>query len=106
MKVYSDDKETDLGICVPKGNTFVLNTRIPIRQMKGSDLKFVLMAHENNANQNVIPVYTKSVFPRLDKLLSARFQQINGQRVIVIDPKEDQSGSGQNQEYQSKSERI
>ena len=90
----------NLGICVPEGNTFFLTARIPVKYLK-EKMRFELMASKQE--QEKISVSTDEPFNALDHLETARFQIVNGQPEILIDPIQGLQGNDQNQEYEDKS---
>ncbi len=90
----------DLGICVPVGERFVLTTRIPAKRLTGENLSFALVG--KNEGEHTVPVDTGAPFAHLDKLENARLEVTNGQKMIVIDPIQDQQGNDQSQEYQNR----
>lgn len=75
--------QQNLGICVPVGEHFVLNTRIPAKLLQGEDLTFYLIPAKIDKCR--IPVVTNEPFEALDKLEAARFVNENGQPEILID---------------------
>ena len=86
----------NLGICVPEGNSFYLNTRVPSKHFANEQLSFrMIPARSDN---KVIPVATDVPFEDLEQLKTARFQIENGQPGILIDPVPDQPDSGQSPE--------
>ena len=95
--IISDGEITrDLGICVPVGDKFVLNTRVPVKNIKGDQPKFHLVSGKHTA----IPVATGKPFSALDKLETARLQVTNGQPEIITDSVQAPRDSDQNPEYQ------
>lgn len=104
IKVSDSCTEIDLGICVPNEAGFTLTARVPVRQLNKEQLKFVLVDHDSVDASEIFPIINDSPFPCLDKLVSARFQRRNGKATVVIDPVQDQSDNGQNQEPQNKLE--
>ena len=94
--LVSDGNSTkDLGICVPTGEWFCLVCRVPVKYLSDENLQFALVPKE----QRGIPVETDSAFAHLDKLDSARLQEVNGKTEILIDPIQDQQDNDPNQEF-------
>ena len=62
----------DLGVCVPEGNRFVVNTRIQKRMLDESALQFILETNQEN-EQQFIPVDWDKPFVYLDSLHLASF---------------------------------
>lgn len=91
----SDGNNTkDLGICVPTGEWFCLVSRVPVKYLSGENLRFSLVPKE----QRGVPVKTGGAFSHLDKLETARLQEINGMSEIIIDPVQDPQDSDPSQE--------
>ena len=100
ITVRDDENVYDLGVCVPNGNTYICITRVPCNKLNGNKLSFAL---SNDNDRKGIPIATGKTFAHLEKLNTARMHIANGQAEIIIDPFQDQQGSGQNQIYQNKS---
>ena len=80
--VVSDGESVlKLGICVPDGDKFTLLSRVPVKYLKGKNLRFWV---ESNCS-SCIPVSSGKPFAQLDKLETARLQITNGQPSIIID---------------------
>lgn len=101
-RIVVNDGETlrDLGVCVPVGDKFVVNVRIPTKYIKGKNLKFYLVSDKNKG----IVVATGMPFSQLDNLESARLQIANGQTEIIIDSVPDPQDSDPNPEHPQISE--
>ena len=95
-RITVSDSQTvkDLGICVPDGKKFGLNTRIPKKYLKGETLIFSLTS--SNKKNNVLPVADGAPFPQLEDLENARLQFTDGQAQILIDPVQDPQDNGLN----------
>lgn len=84
-RIYATDgKETiDLGICVPKGNRFVLTKRVPVKRLIWENLRFSIASADPNVM--AVPVETGTAFSKLDKLACGKFSIRDGQPQILID---------------------
>ena len=81
IKVSDGITEIILGICVPEGDNFILNTKVPVKKLQKDTLIFTA---ELRSEQAIVAEMGKS-FSYLDKLETARLQYTNGQVKIIID---------------------
>lgn len=81
IKVTDSVTEITLGICVPEGDNFILNTKVPVKKLQKDSLIFTA---ELRSEQAIVAETGKS-FSYLDKLETARLQYTNGQIKIIID---------------------
>ena len=98
--VFDGQKDIHLGICVPLGEVFVLNTKIASKHFNTEHFSFRLMLKEEE--RTWIPVNNEIPFAYLDKLENTRLQIVNKKKYIVIDSAQDQQDNGQNQVYPKK----
>lgn len=80
--VYNGGSCTDLGICVPYADSFVLKKRIPIKRFSGKDFSFQLVS--NHSKINKIEVHTGMAFYNLEYLDKASLEHNHGTTQIVI----------------------
>ncbi len=80
--------KVDLGICVPYGNEFILQTRIPKKRFLRNTFSFSLISKQKNKME--VPVQSGMTFEKLEKLNTARLETTNGQQKLVIDESQDQ----------------
>ena len=99
--VTDGNNSCNLGICVPTGMEYVCVSRVIRNALNEKRLSFIL---KNNDEKSGIPIATGKAFAYLDKINTARLHIANGQPEIVIDPVQDQRGSGRSQGYRNKSE--
>ena len=81
-RLFSVDKDTfvKLGICVPEGGKFVLNTRISQKVFSEKPTIFLLMSNVDK----VIYIKNGKPFDYLDKLDIARLKKSNGQQYYIL----------------------
>lgn len=81
-RLFSGDKDTfvKLGVCVPEGGKFVLNTRLPQKVFSEKPSKFWLMSKVDNE----ISIENGKPFDYLDKLDFARLKKSNGQQYYIL----------------------
>ncbi len=103
-RIHVSDGTTarDLGICVPDGEKFVLNTRIPGKYFKTDTFSFHL-TDGRVSNDISLPIKSDEPFGYLEHLDDAHLEITDGQPEIIL-PVQDQPDSDQTQEYQNKSE--
>ena len=84
VRLYVSDGETtrNLGILVPDGESFVVDTRIRAMDMKKDNLSFWVSQRERE--EIFIPIDPHEEFTCLDKLRQARFEIRNGVCGIVV----------------------
>lgn len=70
----------NLGICIPEKEKFILKTKIPVKYLSIDKITFTVMS--KNTDKILIRNYMQ--FDSLDKLETARLENINGQLFIVI----------------------
>ena len=81
--VSDGHKELDLGICVPEGQDFVLNTKIPSKNFREETFSFRLVTKQEK--RIVVPVKDGMPFSYLESLNDACLKTVNGVQCIVID---------------------
>ena len=80
LLAISDEKEVDLGLCIPQGDTFGLSTKIPIKRFGDGPYHFVLW---NKSEKTTIPLDEKCPFPDLRILPDCRFIRENGKASLI-----------------------
>lgn len=71
----------DMGLCVPSGNAFVLQTRIPAKYFGGGEYSFCL---NKPVTEEFVPVSSDKPFPALDRLESGKFAICGAEPGIVF----------------------
>ena len=101
-KIYVSDgcTETDLGICVPEGEDFVLNTKIPSKYFQQETFLFRLVPKQGK--RILVPIKDGMSFPYLEKLNDSCVKTFNGVRCIVIDQSQDPPDNDPIQEHPHK----
>ena len=72
------DRCIKLGTLIPRGSTFSLHKRVPIRQFSNVTPQFCIIPR-------FVPLQDKMAFPYLHLLKNARLRKENGQWGIVLD---------------------
>lgn len=84
LQVSADNNETDLGICVPEADHFVLTKKIPVKYLADGELSFRLIANERK--ERFVPVSQDQPFACLTELENAKFVNRNGIAGVLMAP--------------------
>ena len=79
--VIDSSKIMDLGICVPEGNRFVINKRIPIKSFDGEPERFILIADADV--KHFVPVLENVPFDYIQKLDKSKYYYYESRSYIV-----------------------
>ena len=74
----------DLGICVPVGDGFGVDRRVPCKRFGSGKPEFVLLPKYPDAVGKFVPVYPDEPFAYMTRLKDAYLQVRDGQPGIVI----------------------
>jgi len=92
----SGERDADLGLCVPLGDHFGVETRIPIKRVGEGNLSFQVTPKHRETTEQFIPISPEEPFQYLARLKDAYLIRRNGQAGIAItDRSPDQPDSGQ-----------
>lgn len=80
----SGGKETDLGLCVPVGDGFGTEKRLPARQCGAGTPEFLLRPKETEVRGNFIPISPEEPFRYIHRLENAFLERRGNQLGIVI----------------------
>ena len=84
--VSGSGKQLELGVCVPDGEYFVLNKRVPGKRLIGFGKLSVFVDDDKvSAAKNRIPVSNSEPFEQLHKLRNGRFQWDGGAGFIILE---------------------
>lgn len=74
-RIYVSDggKNTCLGVCMPDGDIFTLEKKIPRKYMSGLDLEFYVDEQIKEVKRKFIPISPEEPVAVIDKLRHARF---------------------------------
>ena len=84
LTVSCGEKCENLGVPVPEGNTFVLNTRIPANKLGHGQMTLRAVPKHGRLDGKFIPISPNEPFEYLRKLENAVFEKRNGQPGIVL----------------------
>ena len=80
-----ESEPRDLGLLIPGGSGYELQTRVPAKYFEAGEYRFCL---DRPAQEEFIPVSCSEPFPALDRLESGKFACLEGEPGIVFDVKE------------------
>ena len=78
-----DGRELDLGLCVPMGDGFGAEKKLPVKQCSGTP-RFLLRPKRTEVKDNFIPLSPEEPFRYLHRLQDAFLERQGGQLGIVI----------------------
>ena len=78
------NEEIHLGIPVPAGDAFVLETRIPVKRLPEGEFRFVLLPRHRELEGKFIPLSPQEPFAYLSRLKDAYLEKRDGSIGIVI----------------------
>ena len=84
LAVLCANEEIHLGILVPAGDAFVLETRIPVKRLPEGEFRFVLLPRHRELEGKFIPLSPQEPFAYLSRLKDAYLEKRDGSIGIVI----------------------
>ena len=84
LTVSCGGKQEDLGILVPVGDGFGLDTRIPAKRLGKGTPEFSLRAKQGSAEGTFVPIYPEEPFSYLSRLKESYLVYKNGQAGILV----------------------
>lgn len=89
------DNKENLGVVVPMGDGFGLDTKIPVKRLGEGTMEFRLVPKsEKNPEGKFVPIYPEEPFSYIERLQDAFLAVQNGQTGAVI-PEESTNSTGQ-----------
>lgn len=79
-----DSERIDLGICVPDGDYYCLNRRIPVKKIQSGELRLEMKRKDEVQAGIICEVSEEKPFSDICRLHKARFEKRNGVPVICI----------------------
>ena len=77
-------REESLGILVPEGSDFVLDTRIPVKKIGEGPLSFSAVPKHGPVEGRFVPLSPEEPFRYISKLKDAYLEKRNGKIGVVI----------------------
>lgn len=82
--VSCGDRREDLGICIPMGDQFGVEKKIPCKRLGEGIPKFLLLPKHRKQEGKFTPVYPEEPFAYMSKLKNAYLEIRDGQTGLVI----------------------
>lgn len=82
--VFSGDKQENLGTLIPEGEYFCLRTKIPVKRLSQSALRFRAMPRRGTEPAKFVPIYPEEPFAYIHRLKEAYLEIQNGQIGVRI----------------------
>lgn len=76
--------EERLGVLIPAGEGFCLDTKIPVKRLGEGELHFTVVPKEARQAGKFVPVFPEEPFSYISKLKDAYLERRNGQLGVVI----------------------
>lgn len=91
------EKEVDMGLCVPQGDEFGIEKRIPIKKIGEGELRFQVLPRHQVSKGIFVAISPEEPFRYIARLKDAYLARRNGQIGLTItNLSPDQPDSGQN----------
>ena len=84
ISVQSGEHREYLGVCVPEGDSYILDKSIPIKRFPEKKLFFYASRKKKNSDRTFIPVKTGGDFSGLTELMNGKFESSKGENYIVF----------------------
>ena len=78
------DRRVDLGICVPVGDGFGIEKKVPCKQFADGKPEFLLVSKTERRERKFVPVYPEEPFAYMTKLKNAFMEIRDGQVGLSI----------------------
>ena len=79
--------EISLGVLVPEGDSFVLNTRLPAKRFAEQPMDFQIVSERPVVQGRFIPIKPEEPFAYIERLKDAYLAQRDGQIGVIIKEK-------------------
>lgn len=77
------EKQESLGICVPRGKDFGLETRLPVKRLGEGKLSFYAVPRHTELKGRFVPIRAEEPFAYIDKLQKAHLE-IRGSQIGIV----------------------
>ena len=92
-----------MGVVVPVGEGFGLETRLPVKRLGEGEMAFFLLPKHDRPRERFVPIYPEEPFSYLSRLKEAYLEKREGQLGAVfpeeISPASGPQGSGPSREH-------
>ena len=79
--------EISLGVLVPEGDWFVLNTRLPVKRFTGEKMDFQVITDRPILAGKFVPIKPEEPFAYIERLKTAYLTRQDGQIGVIIKEK-------------------
>lgn len=76
--------QTNLGIFVPQENSFILDTKVPVKRIGEGELLFTAIPKQDFQGRTFVPISPEEPFAYLSRLKRSFLIQVDGQSGIYI----------------------
>ena len=84
LQVVCGDRQENLGILVPVGEGFGMDTKLPIKKLGEGTMRFFLLPkHEAATEAKFVPIYPEEPFGYITRLKTLYLERQNGQIGIL-----------------------
>lgn len=94
-----ENRTVDLGICIPRGDSFGLSTTIPVSRLGKNKITVFAGSKNGLIQEKVIPIDQAKPFSRLEDI---DYAILSGTGIMIKEVSRDQLGSDQSQEHPHK----
>ncbi len=84
LQVTCGDKGENLGVVIPVGDGFGLDTRLPVKRLGEGNMTFTLMPKHEAGGGTFVPIYPEEPFSYISRLKDAYLARKGGQVGIMI----------------------
>lgn len=84
LSVSCGGKEENLGVLVPNGNSFTLETRLPVKRLGQGTPSFFVVPNRPVLQGKFVPIRPEEPFSYIERLKNAHLVRQNGQVGIMI----------------------
>ena len=84
LRVRSADKLENLGILVPTGDGFGLDTNIPVKRLGGGEPEFMLVPKHEKTESMFVPIYPEEPFAYISRLKEMYLAKKDGQIGLIL----------------------
>lgn len=84
LRVSYDNVEENLGVLVPEGEEFALNTKLPAKKFPEGSPEFWICTSSESAGEKVIPVYPDEPFVYISRLKDMYMVRKNGHLGLAV----------------------
>ena len=84
LRVACEGREENLGVLVPSGGRFVLETKVPVKRLGRGKPEFRVVPNRVKLTESFIPIRPEEPFAYIERLKDAYLARQNGQIGVII----------------------